>query len=191
MANYVSSTLTFNAISKEGEKVVQETIDNMRSRSGSQFEIPLGYAFVENLESADSKFMCENVGAKWAYMNDGDTDFMTFESAWSPPTEFVEHLIEKVALVDENVVACFRYEDEMPNFIGAEVYTSEGLYDAEEIEWEEILEKIFVSEPELKEEYDDETGFSEKGDDILSEVKYELMQEWQNDTLNLMMRFGY
>jgi hypothetical protein len=65
------------------------------------------------------------------------------------------------------------------------------LDDAEEIEWEEILEKIFVSEPELKEEYDDETGFSEKGDDILSEVKYELMQEWQNDTLNLMMRFGY
>ena len=189
MANHVSSTLTFSAISKEGESVVQETIDNMRSRSGGQYDIPLGYAFVEDLQLADSDFMCENIGAKWAYLNDCDVSFMAFESAWVPPVEFVEHLIEKIASVDENVVACFRYEDEMPNFIGAQVYTSEGLYDAEEIDWEEILEKIFVSEPELKEEYDDENGFSEQGENILSEVKYELMQEWQNDALNTMTQF--
>ena len=190
MANHVSSCLNFVTISEEGKKVVKQITETIQSRDNDKYSSHLGFYFTEDLDTIDRNFMCENVGAKWAYLTDSDDDFMAFESAWSPIEEFVEHVVAKVAEVDESVVARYTYEDEMPNFVGVQVYTKEGLYDAEELDNEELLEHYMAAAPELKEEYDaEEEEFTDKGYDILSDVQWECINDWQYTRSLEMMNF--
>jgi len=78
----------------------------------------------------------------------------------------------------------------MPNFVGVQVYTKEGLYDGEELDSEELLEHYMIAAPELKEEYDaEEEEFTDKGYDILSDVQWECINDWQYTRSLEMMNF--
>lgn len=189
MANHVSSVLNFKTISEAGTARLKEIIDLMNSRDNDSYESHLGYAFVEDLDTIDRNWMCENVGAKWAYMNDHDDDSIYMYSAWSPVVEFVEWVVSEVTKVDEEAVAVYTYEDEMPNFIGVQVYNKDGLYDAEELDSEEILENLFEIVDELKEEYSEDEGFTDKGYDLLHDVQWEFVTDWQYTRAQEMMVF--
>lgn len=190
MANHVSSHLQFVNISEEGRKIVEDIGNVLRTRNGDNEHSPsLGFAFTENIDDLTRTFMCDYVGAKWAYLDDWENDYMSFESAWSPVEEFVEYVVGEVAKVDESVIAKYTYEDEMPNFIGVQIYTKDGLHDAEEMDSGEILENLFDSNPDLKEEYSEDDGFTDKGHDILWEVQWGFINDWQEKTAREMMDF--
>lgn len=189
MANHVSSVLSFKTISEAGTARLKEIIDLLNSRDEDEYESHLGYAFVEDLDTIDRQWMCEKVGAKWAYMNDHDDDYIAMYSAWSPVEEFVGWVVSEVTKVDEEAVAVYTYEDEMPNFIGVQVYNKEGLYDAEELDSEELLENLFQIDSELKEEYSEDEGFTDKGYDILSEIQWDYISDWQYERSQEMMNF--
>jgi len=60
----------------------------------------------------------ENMGAKWANLEEADEDYAMVTSAWSPIETYVEKLYEWLYNIDETVVIRHSYEDEFRNFVG-------------------------------------------------------------------------
>ena len=60
----------------------------------------------------------ENVGAKWAHIEDADECQAYIVSAWSPIIPYLSQLHSHLQQFDSNVVLGCRYEDEFRNFIG-------------------------------------------------------------------------
>ena len=67
----------------------------------------------------------DNVGAKWAHIDDGADDYINIVSAWSPVSEFCMKLVEFLSLTDPNVLLRHQYEDEFRNFMGKQYYGSD------------------------------------------------------------------
>ena len=61
---------------------------------------------------------CDNIGAKWAHLDDADEYCARIVSAWSPVQEYVEKLYNHLGLLDNTVSIRHTYEDEYRNFIG-------------------------------------------------------------------------
>jgi hypothetical protein len=145
-------------------------------------QVHLGHLFCDkpDLEGLTLDDMCEKVGAKWAYLTEADDFSMSFYSAWSAITPFVEqYVMPKVAEVDPNAVFVYSYEDEMPNFIGAYVYEGCELIDGEECDGDEILEFIVSETPELEGKWDaDEYEWAdEESEELFEEVRWESTHE--------------
>lgn len=185
MANVVNSVLQFTTISEKGREVVNEIVEAIRSGETND----LGFAFSIDMNEINSNFMCEKVGAKWAFLTDCGDDMLCFESAWSPVEPFVDYVMQQVAEVDESVIAKYTYEDEMPNFVGVQIWNHLGICDEEELDHDDIMEAIFQSNPELTEEFDEEEGFTDKGYEILDESVWTFIHEWQEKLSQEMMNF--
>ena len=80
---------------------------------------------------------CENVGAKWAHIEDADETSAYICSAWSPITPYLEKLLNHLVKFDESVIIQCNYEDEFRNFVG--VWHND---DYEEIDGEDLTEKF-------------------------------------------------
>jgi hypothetical protein len=78
---------------------------------------------------------CENIGAKWAHLEDADEGHAYIVSAWSPVIPYCEKLYDYLIDFDEEVIVRCQYEDEFRNFIGVWQNT---IY--EEIESDELAE---------------------------------------------------
>jgi len=87
-------------------------------------------------------YYIDNVGAKWAHIEDSDSTYLTLVSAWSPVSAFVGHLVQYLYQFDPNVVLKHDYTDEFHQFVGVQRVTSDGeaLFDWDEIEWGWIVE---------------------------------------------------
>jgi hypothetical protein len=183
MANHVNSYLHFREINEAGVEVLNKLFERFEKYK-AQYECHLGYAFVDNLEDVDREFMTEKVGAKWAYAQDWDTHGMSMYSAWRQPEEFVEYVVASVAEVDPESIAIFTYEDEMPNFIGASVYCGGDLYDAEEIDDEQIRDNLLRLYKELEEQWDSvEEEWQDEGE-LYFEHIFEYIDQWQNEFID-------
>ncbi len=80
---------------------------------------------------------CENVGAKWAHIEDADECQAYIVSAWSPIIPYLDKLHQHLQSFDINVVVSCRYEDEFRNFIG--VWKDD---DYEEIDGEDLTSRF-------------------------------------------------
>jgi hypothetical protein len=188
MANYVNTNVYFEEISEAGSKVLADIFARVRQPTEEFGRLRFEDVFVDGKEGSPTyddvntyDFMAENVGPKWCYFEDMDTDSFTTYSAWTWPQEGVEWIVDQVAKIDPNVIAVVTYEDEMPNFIGAAVYTAEGLYESFEDDGEEIQEFMKERHPELAEHWDEEEQwFDEEGNEIYSENLPELIEEIQS-----------
>ncbi len=60
----------------------------------------------------------ENIGAKWAHIEDADDSSAYIVSAWSPIIPYLEALDDHLRELDEAVIISCQYEDEFRNFIG-------------------------------------------------------------------------
>lgn len=105
----------------------------------------------------DASFLPENtmdnVGAKWAHVEDADEDSAFVTSAWSAVLPFVEHLGKHLAKIDPDVRICNRYFDEGYNFVGAAVWHDDFL-DIEEEDCDELIATRATMLDEDPEEYD-------------------------------------
>jgi len=189
MANHVSSSLVLESATAEGRNVFAGISKQILAHRKGGGEVHLGHLFCDDpdLEGLTREQMGEKVGAKWAYLTDADDYFMSFYSAWSPVTTFVEeYVMTKVAEVDPEAVFTFSYEDEMPNFIGAYVYKGCELIDGEEFDGEEILEFIIRETPELDGKWDAEEieWADEESEELFNEVMYECIHDLSDRTIN-------
>jgi hypothetical protein len=76
-------------------------------------------------------------------------------------------------------------EDEMPNWVYAAVADSDGIYDAEEWQWEEIIEHLRDTYNEISSGWDEENDDffdndeGEAARDFMYDVLWEEISEWQ------------
>jgi hypothetical protein len=77
----------------------------------------------------------------------------------------------------------------MPNFIGVQVYNKDGLYDGEELDSEEMFEHLTQIAPELKEQYSEDEGFTDQGYEILNDIQWDFISDWQYNRSQEMMDF--
>lgn len=186
MANHVASRLVLESATDEGREVFEAIGKDIFSRlKEGENEGHLGRLFCDDpdLEGLSIDDMCEKVGAKWAYLTDADDSFMSFYSAWSPITTFVEqYVMPKVAEVDPKAIFAFSYEDEMPNFVGAYVYEGCDMLDGEECDAEEIREFIVSQTPELEGKWDEDDyeWTDEDSEELYNEVMWESVCELSN-----------
>ena len=199
MANHVSGYLSVREISEEGQKVWDEyvvgTLEKYKGVGGREYDVHLGFflaetvnddgdIFMANGEQLTMSEMCDEIGAKWAYAQDWDECGISMYSAWSPCVEFCQKIAQKIGEVDETVKLVLTYEDEMPNFVGVATFDKDGTDTDVCVDFEEIREMMCDRDPELaalwnedEEEWTDEEAASE----IMWEVQWDVINEWQSE----------
>ena len=89
---------------------------------------------------------CDNVGAKWCYIEEWSDTNISGYSAWSAPIFMAEHIARFIGKTDPAVSISMTYEDEYRNFIGvARITLDEDMetdVDLEETDGDEITEKM-------------------------------------------------
>mgnify|MGYP002641373983 FL=1 len=195
MANHVNGYLSVHQISEEGQKVWDEyvvgTLEKSRGIGGSAYDTHLGYFIFESDDEGeftnwDFSTMCDEVGAKWAYAEDFDECGISMTSAWSPCLPFCEMIAQKIAEVDPSVQLVLTYEDEFPNFVGVATFSKGGMDNDDCIEWDD-LRSIMIEENEdlavLWNEDEEEWTDDDAAFDILCDVKWDVIAEWQQSNI--------
>lgn len=188
MANHVSTHVDFQKISDEGKAFLNKLYEDRVRKENHWF--PDFFVDGENLtyeQSEQYDYTIDNIGAKWSYIEDFDPEYSTMNitSAWSCPDEGLIKLMEMIGEVDPDVVAYVRYEDEMPNFIGAQVMTANGIEEYMQIESEDLMEKIFDEVEGLREHWDeDEMEFDDEGQDMYYENMWDIINDLQETFLD-------
>jgi hypothetical protein len=174
MANNVNTHVRFVRLNDAGKAKLQELYSRVRTNTYEWFSDMFGL----DPEVTDKyDWNCENVGPKWCYFEEREEDFFTTISAWSYPEKGLMWLMEELGKVDPDVLAYVTYEDEMPNFFGCWFFESDGIYDGQEWDSEEIEEMMREAYPELRELNEEEQ--SDQYWDIWSENIWELVAEKQ------------
>ena len=149
MANHV-----YNYITVEGNEAVQKEWDKLFTNYHEDIERPSYHGdgtitvrewkqielhpFLEGYDEDNwYSWGCENIGAKWAHIEDADEYHAYIVSAWSPVVPYLESLYYHLSMIDEEVIIRCNYEDEFRNFIGV---WFNGDY--EEIEGDELTEQF-------------------------------------------------
>lgn len=187
MANHVNSVIEFHKINEAASKKLVEMVGRCREMDyGRRWFADI---FVEGELTFDDvekyQWTTEHVGPKWCYIEEFDEDslMMITESAWSPPEQGVMKLVEELNKLDEKIVWSIKYEDEMPNFIGAYVYENDDVIDGAEDDDEEIRDMMFYRYPNLKEHWDEENDEWQCNEDgEMTDEAYEAEEEYR-DTL--------
>ena len=182
MANHVSGYLSIRTISEEGQKVWDKIVSDLEAKKKEgEYEIHLGHFIFEDIDNDwDFNRMCEEIGAKWAYMTDADESGMAMYSSWSPCGEFVESVARKIGEVDPSVQLVLTYEDEFPNFVGVTTFTKDGMDTDNYLESEELLEIMRNNDYELAALWDeDEEEWKDE------DAAWDLIYETQWDTINM------
>src|SRR6056300_572967 len=191
MANHVSTHVDFQKISDEGKAfLVNLYKTRVRTGDGQQGWFPDFFVDGENLtyeQSEQYDYTIDNIGAKWSYIEDFDEEYATMNiiSAWSVPDDGLIKLMQMIGEVDPDVVAYVRYEDEMPNFVGAQVMTKGGIEEYCQWESEEVLEECFSQVEGLREHWDeeDEEWRTDEGQEMYWENMWEIINELQEGFL--------
>ena len=186
MANHVNGYLSVRTISEEGQKVWDKIVSDIQAKKkDGEYEIHLGHFIFEDLDNDwDFNRMCDEIGAKWAYATDMDEGGMAMYSAWSPCGEFADTVAKMIGEVDESVEIVLTYEDEMPNFVGVATYTKDGLDTDNCLEHDEMMDILKEKEPRLVELWDDaaeEWTDEEEAWDLIQDIQWEAISDWQAD----------
>ncbi len=182
MANHVRFNLTFHKINDAAKEKLNEMYQ--RIRSSTDGEAWFSDMFVEGdltyEETEQYSWTTEHIGPKWSYLEEfSEQDFYGY-SAWSAPEEGVVKLLTILSEFDPKIVSYLTYEDEGPNFYGANVYEGDELIDGFEEEYDEVIDRVIEDSERLtKESYDTDT--EEWADDESRDIFDEEMWEVIND----------
>jgi hypothetical protein len=180
MANHVTYSFDFENVNDEGKQFLEGIFEGKDDLHQTEFE-------GQNLSEC---------GPKWATINDtdgyllsgGNTFSVYGESAWSPPTDYVEALYGALLKVSPEATAQIHYADEAPNFAG--VYFWEPVFNAEGDFWEPCIDGVELDNEEIfelwSEEYSDD--FNNALESVADEegiTKEELLEQ-QEDFYDLV-----
>ena len=82
----------------------------------------------------------ENIGAKWAHIEDADDSSAYIVSAWSPIIPYLEALDDHLRELDEAVIISCQYEDEFRNFIGVAYAHGDGTSGFDELDGDDVTQ---------------------------------------------------
>jgi hypothetical protein len=184
MANHVNTFIDIRGLTDKGETLLKqmfsEYFDDPMTNSDA------GQVFEEREETRE--WYLNNLYSKWCTLEDveiydGCANILTC-SAWSYPEGFVVHILERLCEVQEETITTFvTYEDEMPNFIGCEVYVDAICEDGVQFEDEEIEEMYIQHSSDYSEIYneikrlEEDDGDTDELYDKLYDIKFELSGE--------------
>ena len=201
MANHVNSVIEFHKINDAAKARLIEMMGRCREQDYGRkwfadmfVEGDLKYEDVEQYS-----WTTQHIGPKWCYIEEFDEDTLMIitESAWSAPEEGVTKLVvDYLNEFDDKIVWSIKYEDEMPNFIGAYVYENAECVDGAEDDDEDIRYMMFYRYPHLKEHWDEEndewqcnedgdmTEEAESAEDEFRDQLFDWICERQDDLIN-------
>jgi hypothetical protein len=193
MANHVQGYLSIRKISEKGQKVWDKIVADLQTHKDGPFgEVHLGHFIFEDFDNDwDFNRMCDEIGAKWAYATDMDEQGMAMYSAWAPCLEFTEIVAKMIGEVDKSVEIVLTYEDEMPNYAGVATYTKDGLDTDNCLEHDEMLGILKEKEPRLVELWDEdaeEWTDEEEAWDLIQDIQWDTIAEWQADNEDWSIR---
>jgi hypothetical protein len=186
MANHV-----YHYITVEGNEAVQKEWTKLFPHYGELVERPSYHGdgtiqmweyheiqkhpFLEGYEEDNwYNWGCENIGAKWAHIEDADEFSSYIVSAWSPVIPYLESLYFHLIALDTDVLLRCNYEDEFRNFIGT---WFNGDY--EEIDGEELREQFETKyKCDLSSDEFDWSGIPANEDSCYDELFDILVHDW-------------
>ena len=195
MANHVSNYITVigneavmdKFADQVANKTVEREITNWEDKPMTiQEHVGIDeLSFMPKYDEDDSyNWYCDNVGAKWAHIEDGAEDYVNIVSAWSPVSDFCQHLVGYLSQVDPNVILRHQYEDEFRNFVGIQIHwADEGTPDSdyEEIEDAEMGEAMLEMFPDWEEDDFDHWDYHEKYDCVPGEAFDDYVWNWMEE----------
>ena len=190
MANHVHFHIEFKQINDEAKAKLNELYSRIRSSDQENYNGHQWFSdmFVEgDLTYKDTEqysWTTANIGPKWCYLEEFDTDSMYGFSAWGAPQEGLEKLLTILAEHDPNIVTLFSYEDESPNFAGACVFDGEHAHDWVEWNFEEIRDYVIEDSEVLNGDcYDvvEDEWDNEESEDTFYEEIWETINMKQHD----------
>lgn len=189
MANFVNTNVYFAELSEAGEAELQKILSRVRESDEPYGQRWFGDVFVDGQEGSPTyeetetfEFMRDAVTPKWCYFEDIEDNSFRTTSAWVWPVNGIEWIFEQIGKVDPEFIGVVSYEDESPMFIGASVYTVNGLYENYEEDYEEIVAIMRGRFEDLNAQWDEDEGeFTEDGNEIFSLNLYEVVGELQAD----------
>ena len=185
MANNVRCAVRFVNIDEAGKEKLQSLYSRIRRTEGSLWFGDLWVApggDIDYEETNTRSWYTDNVGTKWCYFDEFDNDYFVTQSAWDWPSDGVEWVVTQVAKAQPNIVAEVQYDDEMPNFVGAAVFTKDGLYEDFQLDYDELRLGIMDEHEDIAAEWnDEEEEFSEEGNDLFYDVLYDYINDRQDD----------
>jgi len=136
----------------------------------------------EYSEDDSHNWYCDNIGAKWAGIEELSDNCMTMTSAWRPCHEWCEAIAKYLSKFDPNVRVINSYEDEFFNFVGVSI-NEKDYDDLDELSWEEIREQRCNALDMTVEAYDDDEFEDEDLYDYVEELKQKA-RDWLTDENN-------
>lgn len=190
MANHVHFAVEFHQMNDAAKEKLKELYSRIRTDNSYHWFSDI---FVDGEEltyeqSEKYEWTLNNIGPKWCYLEDYDEDGFSGEAAWSAPEDGLVKLLEILEEYDPNIISSITYEDEMPNFIGAYVYSGSECYDGFEDEFEELRDRVIaesetLTEASWNEEEDDwadeeaEDTFRDEMWEVISGAQYQIITE--------------
>lgn len=186
MANHVSYSVRFEEMNDAAKAKWKELSDRLVKEN---YEYWMGDLWVYKdgpVNSEDVReysWTTEHVGPKWCYIQDFDEEGFSGYSAWSAPEPALQWILDQMSELDPNMITSFYYDDEMPNFYGAYVYEGNECYDGFEDDYDDMMERVWVQYPHLKEKWDaDEEDFKdEESEEEFRDVMYEVIHDAQSE----------
>jgi len=193
MANNVNTCIDMENLNSNAVNLIKELYSRVRETEDYKW---FGDMFVDGTnvtyeQSEKYEWTLENIGPKWCYIEDfEDSCFrgigesgctIRTVSAWGAPITGVENLLTAIAAICPDVVTEVTYEDEMPNFIGANFYIGDELDESSEWDYDEILEEI-KKHHDIEE--DEDGDLTEESQDIVWENIWETSHDLQQEFLS-------
>ena len=194
MANHVSWSITFHEINDAAKAKWKELTDRLVKED---YEYWMGDLWVYedgpvNAEDVRQySWTTEHLGPKWCYITEIDEDSCYGYSAWSWPEQGLNWILEQLSPLDPKLITSINFDDEMPNFYGTYTYDGADLYDGFEDDYDELMERIFVEYPHLKEKWDseEEEWKDDESEEEFREVIYEVMHEAQDNDVQENVKY--
>ena len=190
MPNYCYSHIRFEEINEAGKEKFRMLAKRVTEENN--FSDMMQDGTIDKEEMYTRTWQHDNVGPKWTHIEDLDEDECTvsMNSAWSQPEDGARWLVAQIAEVDPNVVAFFTYQEEQPDFCGCDVFFGEEVFDAFEIDHEEIKELLESRVDGLSDMKDEDGDYTDEGwdtfGDHVSEVLDDKIYEFIESTLDLI-----
>ena len=156
MANHVHFSVNFHRINDDAKAKLKEMFGRIREDAPHKWfsdifvEGDTTYEMTEKYEWTTS-----HIGPKWSYFEDYDAEgepYFNGEAAWGPPTQGVAKLLEILSEFDPKMITSMTYEDEGPNFVGADVWYGDDHYDGVEYDDDEIIDMVIKDSETLTED---------------------------------------
>ena len=185
MANHVHFYVQFHQINDDARTKLKEMFGRIRDDAPQKWFSDI---FVEGdltyEETEKYQWTTTNIGPKWSYFEDcsaeEDDVYFSGESAWSSPEQGLEKLLGILVEYDPKIITSISYEDEGPNFFGADIYEGEEMYDGIEHDYEETI-ALVINDSELltEESYVDDEWVDDEAEDAFHEEMWETINNTQ------------